>query len=436
MRLAHLAAVVLIAAASAPNPASADWVVTTNLRRIPANVCGNGIGSPGIDPCALLAPQFNDIQRPSPIAPVSGRADGNTIQFSFSHADDGDVDHFCFQLWEGDVGSGTAIFSCRIHEPDMQHLLTNPLTVSGFANDGKTYSWRAKEYRSEWSSVGRFTNGAPPPPQVPGAPTGLRIEDDGDSVIFDWDPRPGNENVTRYAFTLVPGTNRDGPTPNCGTGTSVVGLSCGGFADDGREYTWFLRACNNAGCSASSQSTFTNGPTRVPDPPELLDPAPDANSNCPGCDARKCLFSAAGDCTCTKIQICGGGTLTMTQFANGRTIYVDPADATATVRGAVSPPSGASSEFQILTVGPGPGDDVRVAIQAPDGRYWTLGSDGTIQATASRVGPWETFSMSLSPLFGFFWLRAPNDQYLTVPADLAPLEAGGTGNAMFAGVCS
>jgi hypothetical protein len=226
------------------------------------------------DPCDI-PPNSSIQQRAAPVFPLENAfVPGNVIDFRFNeqnHQVNPDLDIFCFEILAPGVQLRCRIF--RTHHPDGYAVIR----VAGFSNSGQRYSWRVKEAKAAAFSQS-FVNGTAPEPQAPGAPTGLGIvEDFGDSVQFGWAPRPANENVNRYTFSLVP-LNGRGPGPSCGTSTSTTGLSCGGFADDGRRYRFLVRACNDAkGCGPPAEFSFTNGPTMPPDPPEPIDPFPGAN---------------------------------------------------------------------------------------------------------------------------------------------------------------
>jgi hypothetical protein len=356
-----------------------------------------------------------------------------------------------------------------------------------FTSDGDRYSWAVRDADDPngpppYTAPMTFTNGPLRQPAVaeqigpgvPPFPASPIPEVQGPSVAFFWEEAPG---AFGYEVTLdrvgAPGTPCRKRLLD-----AVPGVTCDELVP-GATYRWSVRAFNyldpaqfpdiTESCSLVTHDAddpervgrcLGNVSTRSPHTFRVHSPCngtcDDANpctddvclpsgncqnncrwfANCPGCDARKCQFTTGGQCGCMPVQICGGGTFEMMQLAEARTLHLDPADATKTVRGAVSPPPGTSTLFKMVVLGNGPDTDVRVAVQASTGKYWTLASGATIRATASSVGASETFSLSASPFFSFLWLRASNGKYVTVATDGGALQATDTGGVMFMGTCT
>jgi hypothetical protein len=180
----------------------------------------------------------------------------------------------------------------------------------------------------------------------------------------------------------------------CTTGDACWAGTCYGGAapncNDGN-------ACTVDGCSPSTGCTHTCAVLQ----------------NCSNCEAKKCVnFITPGQCTCSKLEACGGGHIHFSLFS-GNIVSMHVADPNGILWALPTPlPAGYSSDFQALSVGQGGPGEIAVAMLAANNRYWTVGGDGIIRATATAVGPAETFFMPVNFLNPIIYLRASNGRYV------------------------
>ncbi len=133
---------------------------------------------------------------------------------------------------------------------------------TGFANDGRTWYWRARAGNgqgwSAWSASRHFINGTtstvPAPPSLLSPVNGARVP--GTSVTLSWFSVSG---ATRYQTQLSRDPSFSNPIN--GREFSSTSVRWVGFANDGSRWYWRARAGNASGWSQwSSSRHFINGP--------------------------------------------------------------------------------------------------------------------------------------------------------------------------------
>ena len=142
--------------------------------------------------------------------------------------------------------------------------MTTPATTSAtnYADTavtvGNTYTYQVSACNSSGCSAGVNTNAvtiAPPPPQMP---TGVTATASGGAIVIGWSAVSGATSYTIQknaggVISTIPGV----------TGTSYSDRSISA----GASYTYNVKACNSAGCSANSAGASATAPAAVPGAP-------------------------------------------------------------------------------------------------------------------------------------------------------------------------
>jgi hypothetical protein len=199
-------------------------------------------------------------------------------------------------------------------------------------------------------------------------------------------------------------------------GGGCVGLNARN-CDDGNQ-------CTADGCSPSSGCVYS----------PLTGPCTG------GCNGSICtaVSSTYPWAICMPLFVCGNKPVVldiafwqygrMTQDPGG--LYYDDA-----AGGAVT----LQQEWRLIQVSPGPtSDSAYVAIQSlADNKYWTAGGTGSaVAATATTVGPSETFLLTRVPFYPLFSLRAANGQGVALSySDALHLYVNGNGPGLFGTAC-
>lgn len=136
-------------------------------------------------------------------------------------------------------------------------------------------------------------------------------------------------------------------------------------------------------------------------------------AECPGCAAPQCTSIEGGACVCKFRGLCPGWTA-MTGIYD----WWIGVDQSGSVGAGWSTYPGTIANFRFLQLG-----GTSVAIMAADGRYWTTNQSGGIVATATTVGPHETFQ--LLGLGDRFQLAAWDGTFVTATM-FGALSIGGT----------
>jgi len=123
---------------------------------------------------------------------------------------------------------------------------------------GNTYTYQVTACNSSGCSSGVNTNAvtiAPPPPQMP---TGVTATASGGAIVVGWNAVSG---ATSYTIQKNAG----------GVISTITGVSGTSYSDRsitaGASYTYNVKACNSAGCSANSSGASATAPAAVPAAP-------------------------------------------------------------------------------------------------------------------------------------------------------------------------
>jgi uncharacterized protein YegP (UPF0339 family) len=203
-------------------------------------------------------------------------------------------------------------------------------TQIGFPNDGSVYRWQVRAGNdggwSSWSSERTFTNSGELGIPILTSPA-ANANVFGSAILFRWNAASG---ATRYEIQVL---NENGTVFRSETLNTATTTTFYGFPNDGRKFTWRVRAGNVSGMSAnwSEQRTFYNG--YLPAAPNMKSPEnnhmPDGTSisfswdASAGADKYNLQVVRARDGLVFKDVILGNvTTLSLTGFPNDGTAYM------------------------------------------------------------------------------------------------------------------
>jgi len=126
---------------------------------------------------------------------------------------------------------------------------------------GNTYTYQVSACNGSGCSAATTSNAVTISPPVPAVPTGVRATASGASIVVDWVAVSG---ATSYTIQRTAG----------GAVTTVTGRTGTSYVDPavtpGTTYIYQVRACNSAGCSASSSGASATVTLALPGAPAFI----------------------------------------------------------------------------------------------------------------------------------------------------------------------
>jgi hypothetical protein len=152
--------------------------------------------------------------------------------------------------------------------------------MSDMPDNGQIFFWKVRSWNalgwSNWSPTWSVTNGPSAPPVTPtlSAPAN-QANVAGDQVILWWNP---TQRAYQYRLQLAWDSGFNDMAADTQLSYDYSGLNVGGLLDNGEQLFWRISASNSLGSSSWSPTwKFTNGPSYIPLPPVLLQPAAGSN---------------------------------------------------------------------------------------------------------------------------------------------------------------